>query len=133
MEEVLKFLSENPIFYVATVEGDKPRVRPFGFFMEYENKLYFAVGSHKKAYQQMSSNPYVEISTASGKGEWIRISGKAVFDERPETTAKALEIVPSLKAIYNEESGLKLAPFYLTEAYAEIADFSGGFKKIALS
>lgn len=133
MEEVLKFLSDNPTFYFATIDGNKPRVRPFGFFMNYQNRLYFGVGKHKKSYQQMQANPYVEISTASAKGEWIRINGKVIFDERPETIAKAFEIMPSLKTIYNEDSGLIMSPFYLEEARAEIADFSGGFKEIALS
>ncbi|MEN6326760.1 MAG: pyridoxamine 5'-phosphate oxidase family protein [Syntrophomonas sp.] len=133
MEEVLKFLSDNPTFFVATVDGDKPRVRPFGFFMAYENHLYFGVGSHKKACQQMRANPYVEISTASAKGEWIRISGKAVFDERPETISRVMQSMPTLKSIYNEISGLKIAPFYLEQARAEIADFNGNFKEIVLS
>lgn len=133
MEEVLKFLSENPTFYVATVDGDKPRVRPFGFFMAYENRLYFGVGSHKKSCMQMKANPYVEISTASAKGEWIRINGKVVFDERPETVERVLETMPALKSLYNEATGFKIAPFYLEGAAAEIADFNGNFKEIILS
>lgn len=118
---------------MATIDGDKPRVRPFGFFMAYENRLYFGVGSHKKACQQMKANPYVEISTASVNGEWIRINGKAVFDERPETISRVMETMPTLKSIYNETSGLKIVPFYLEEARAEIADFNGNFQEIVLS
>jgi len=131
MEEVLKFLGENPVFYFATVDGDKPRVRPFGFFMNYENRLYFGMGKHKQSYQQVAANPNIEISTASPKGEWIRISGQAVFDESPATIAKVFETMPTLKAIYNDETGYTMAPFYLQNVVAEIADFNGGFKKIS--
>lgn len=133
MDEVLKFLSETQVFYVASVDGDKPKVRPFGFFMNYENKLYFGMGKHKQSYKQISANPNVEISTANAKGEWLRISGKAVFDEREEVLAKVFATMPQLKSMYNEQTGWKMAPFYLEEAVAEIADFNGGFKKISLS
>jgi uncharacterized pyridoxamine 5'-phosphate oxidase family protein len=132
MEEVLKFLSENNPFYFATVDGDRPKVRPFGFFMNYENKLYFGAGKHKKSYQQILANPYVEISAASAKGEWIRINGKVVVDDRESVLEKAFETLPRLKEIYNEKTGYKMGLFYLEEATAEIADITGGFKKITL-
>lgn len=132
MEEVLRFLSENNPFYFATVDGDRPKVRPFGFFMHYENKLYFGAGKHKKSYQQILANPYVEISTTSPKGEWIRINGKAVIDNRKETLEKAFETLPRLKDIYNEKTGYTMGLFYLEEATAEIADMTGGFKTISL-
>ncbi|WP_243123939.1 pyridoxamine 5'-phosphate oxidase family protein [Pelotomaculum schinkii] len=109
------------------------KVRPFGFFMCYENKLYFGAGKHKKSYQQILANPYVEISTTSAKGEWIRINGKAVVDDRENALEKAFETLPRLKEIYNEKTGYKMGLFYLEEATAEIADTTGGFKKITLS
>lgn len=133
MDEVIRFLEENRPFYVATVDGDKPKVRPFGFFMTYEGRLYFLTGKHKKSCQQLIADPYVEISTDNGKGQWIRICGKAVFDDRPEIIAKVFETMPRLKDMYNDKTGFKPAPFYLAEAEAEIADMTGGFKKIALS
>ncbi|MDS1030877.1 pyridoxamine 5'-phosphate oxidase family protein [Bacillota bacterium LX-D] len=133
MEEVLKFLTENPTFYFATVDGDKPRVRPFGFFMEYEGKLYFGMGNHKQSYKQLTVNPNVEVCTTNSKGEWIRIKGKVVFDKSQEALDNAFKTMPDLKKIYNEQTGQTLAVCYLTEAEAEIADMSGGFKKITLS
>lgn len=133
MEEVLKFLSDNPTFYFATVDGDQPKVRPFGFFMGYEDKLYFSIGKHKLSYQQILANPYVEVCTASAKGEWIRINGKVVFDERPATLEKVFETMPRLKKLYNEKTGHTLSVFYLDQATAEIADLNGGFKKMSLS
>jgi uncharacterized pyridoxamine 5'-phosphate oxidase family protein len=133
LEEVLKFLSENNPFYFATVDGDKPKVRPFGFFMYYENKLYFGAGKHKESYRQILANPYVEICTASAKGEWLRINGRAVIDNREETLEKAFATLPRLKEIYNEKTGFTLGLFFLEEATAEFADMTGGFKKISLS
>jgi len=133
VEEVLKFLKENRTFYFATVDNNKPKVRPLGFFMAYEDKLYFGIGKQKQSYQQILANPYIEISTASAKGEWIRISGKVKIDERKEALEKAFETLPMLKKLYNEETGNTLGVFYLEEASAEIADMAGSFKKINLS
>lgn len=132
MKEVLKFLNENHTFYIATVDGNKPKVRPIGFFMAYENKLYFSIGKHKKSYQQIAANPYVEICTASPEGEWIRINGRAVFDDRDEVMQKVFETMPMLKDMYNEKTGNILGNFYLADATAEFADMTGKFKKITL-
>lgn len=131
MEQVLEFLKENPVFYFATQEGDKPRVRPFGFFMEYEGRLYFAIGKHKKSYQQILINPNVEICTASPRGQWVRISGKAVADDRPEVADAVLAHMPQLKDLYNEKTGFVIGPVYLQDAEAEFLDFSGKYEKVA--
>lgn len=131
MEKILNFLKENPTFYFATVDGDKPKVRPFGFFMEHNGKLYFGMGNHKKSYKQLIENPNVEISTTNAKGEWIRISGVAVFDDSEETMTKAFETMPMLKNIYNEETGLTLANLYLKNGVAEFADMQGNFESVS--
>lgn len=130
MEKILSFLSENPTFYFATVEDNKPRVRPFGFFMEYEGKLYFGMGKHKPSYRQVQANSNIEISTASAKGQWIRIRGTAVFDDSSAVINKAYEVAPYLTKMYNEETGLQLGIFYIENGEAEIADFQGNFEKI---
>ncbi len=132
MEEVLKLLGEAQTFYFATVDGNKPRVRPLGFFMEHDHKLYFAIGKHKESYKQLTVNPYTEISATNSKGEWIRIRGKVVFDDREEISHKAFEKEPFLRKLYNEKTGWVLGLMYLEEAEAEIADTKGGFKKINL-
>jgi len=131
LEKVLSFLKENSVFYYATVDGDKPRVRPFGFFMEYEGKLYFGMGKHKQSYAQTIINPNVEISTANSKGQWIRIRGTAVFDERQEVMDKAFETLPVLKTLYNEKTGQTLGNFYIKDGVAEIADMNGTFESIS--
>jgi uncharacterized pyridoxamine 5'-phosphate oxidase family protein len=132
MDKVINFLKENRTFYFATVDGDKPKVRPFGFCMEYNGKLYFGMGKHKQVYKQLEKNPNVEVCTADAKGQWIRISGVAVFDDSEEVNTKAFETMPMLKNIYNEKTGFKIGIIYLKDAVAEIADMKGSFEKINL-
>jgi len=130
MEKILQFLTDNPVFYFASVDGDKPKVRPFGFFMGYNGKLYFGMGKHKQSYKQVVANPNVEICTVSAQRQWIRISGTAVFDDSADALAKAFETMPHLRNIYNEKSGLTMAVFYIKDGVAEIADMQGNFEKI---
>ena len=76
MQEILRFLKDNAPFYLATVDGDKPKVRPFGFVMEHENKLWFCTNNQKNVYKQMQANPYIEISATAPDKTWIRLRGK---------------------------------------------------------
>ena len=94
MEEVLEFLKENGPFYIATVEGNRPRVRPFGFVVKYKGRLWFCTNNRKKVYRQLKENPYFELSATSPDKRWIRLSGKAVLATTPEVKAKALEESP---------------------------------------
>ena len=128
MEKILEFLAENHVFYFATVDGDKPRVRPLGFVMNYEGKLYFGIGKHKASYKQLQVNPNVEICTLSKSGKWIRIKGTAVFDDDPAAVKKAFETLPLLANMYNEKTGQVLGLLYLTNGEAEIADMKGYFE-----
>lgn len=131
MEEILQFLTETPTFYFATVDGDKPRVRPFGLVLGHEGKLYLGIGKHKQSYKQLQANPNVEISTTNVKGEWIRIKGTVVFDDNETVINKAFEKFPNLAKMYNEKTGQTLGFVYLENGDAEIADFAGNFKKIS--
>ncbi|MBC3887347.1 pyridoxamine 5-phosphate oxidase [Acetobacterium paludosum] len=130
MEEVLSFLKENGPFYLASVEGTTPKVRPLGFCMSFEGKIYFGIGTFKPSYAQLIANPEVEISTTNKKMEWLRLRGAAVFDDSEAIAQQAFEVMPHLKSMYNEENGRKLGLFYLKNAVAEIADMKGGFKEI---
>jgi uncharacterized pyridoxamine 5'-phosphate oxidase family protein len=98
--EVFDFLAANRPFYMATVDGSIPRVRPMGFIMEYEGKIWFGMGTHKNVYQQLQANPKVEITTTNSDRNWIRVSGEAFFDPRPELFEAALVAMPQLKDIY---------------------------------
>ena len=123
MNEVLEFLTSNPTFYLATIDGDQARVRHFGAVMKYEDKLYFATNNKKPVFKQLVANPKVEISTTSPKGEWIRLSGNAVVDSRSEVKTAMLEAVPSLKRMYKSDDNI-FEVFYLTNAVAVFNSFS---------
>ena len=90
MNKALEFLQESGIFYLATTEGDQPRVRPFGAVFEYEGKLYIVTNNTKKCFKQMLENPKVEMSGMNKKGQWIRVTGEVANDDRREV--KELEI-----------------------------------------
>lgn len=132
MQRVLEFLAANPVFQFATVDGDKPRTRPFGFHMLDNGKIYFATGETKDVAKQLKANPNFELSTANDKGEWLRLRGKAVFDTRPELVEKAFAAMPLLKDIYGKENGPNIALFYAGQAEAILADMAGKSETIQL-
>ena len=121
MEKVCEFLKSAGTYYLATVEGDQPRVRPFGFTMIFEDKLYFGMGTHKESYKQVKANPNVEICAMNPDGSFMRVKGVAHFDLRPEVQAHMFEVAPSLRKLYNEENGMVQATFYLSDIVAEIS------------
>ncbi len=128
MQRIFDFLKKTHTFFYATVDVDKPRVRPFGFCMEYEGKFYVGMGKHKECYKQTIANPNIEFCACDSEGKWLRVRGVAVPDDRDEVTAEAFRVAPYLKRIYNDESGLTLGHFYISEGYAEIADMRGHFE-----
>ena len=95
-EEIMEFLKENPTFYLATVDGYLPRVRPIGFAMWYNGHLCIALGKHKAAYKQLLDNTNLEICAANDRGEWLRVQGTANFDNSPEAQAAAFQVMPQL-------------------------------------
>lgn len=123
MNKILEFLKESGTFYLATVEGDQPRVRPFGAVFEYEDKLYIASNNTKKCFEQMMTNPKVEISGMNKKGQWIRLTGEVANDDRREVKELALETIPSLKSIYSINDGI-FAVLYFTKGTAVISSFT---------
>ena len=101
-EEIMKFLKDNPTFYLATVDGYLPRVRPMGFAMWYKDHLCLAIGKHKAVYKQLLDNTNLEICAANDRGEWMRIQGTANFDNSPEAQEAAFKTAPQLEDIYND-------------------------------
>lgn len=123
MEEVYKFLKEAETYYLATVEGDQPRVRPFGTADIFEGKLYIQTGKSKNVSKQIQANPKVEIC-AFRNGEWLRVSGTLVRDDRIEAKEHMLETHPQLKAMYSAEDD-NTEVLYFKDATAVFASFAG--------
>ena len=104
IEKVYQFLEEAGTYYLATVEGDQPRVRPFGTALLYEGKLYIQTGKIKPVSKQINANPKVELC-AFKDGKWLRLSGVLENDERREVKKAMLDKMPTLRAMYNEDDG----------------------------
>ena len=121
MERVYNFLKEAGVYYLATVEGDQPRVRPFGTANIFEGKLYIQTGKVKPCSQQILANPKVEIS-AFHNGIWIRIAGELVEDDCVEAKKSMLDAYPDLRAMYNENDG-NTQVFYFKNAVTTFASF----------
>ena len=104
MERICNFLKEAGVYYLATVEGDQPRVRPFGTAHIFEGKLYIQTGKVKPVSRQIAANPKVEIS-AFKDGAWIRIAGELENDDRIEAKKSMLDAYPELRGMYDENDG----------------------------
>lgn len=129
MNEVVKFLEENPIQYLATVGLDgKSKVRPVMFYFEREGQLYFCTSNQKPVYKEIKNSPYIELTTASPEFVWIRISGKVVFSDDIEIKKAIIEKSEIVKSIYQTADNPTLEAFYI-EGKATIADFSGELPK----
>ena len=101
MERICSFLKEAGVYYLATMDGDQPRVRPFGTAHIFEGKLYIQTGKVKPVSKQIAANPKVEIS-AFKDGMWIRIAGELVEDDRVEAKKSMLDAYSNLRAMYDE-------------------------------
>lgn len=130
MGKITDFLKECGVFYLASVHGTAPRLRPLGFFMEYEGKLYFGIGNNKEVYHQLQINPQFEICCTSKDNKWLRLRGKAMFDESPETLAAAYKAMPMLETIYADPKGSRFIPFAAARFVATIDDMCGGHEEI---
>ena len=122
MDKVLKFLKDVETYYLATVEGDQPRVRPFGTAHVFEGKLYIQTGKVKAVSKQLHPNPKAEIC-AFKNGEWLRVSGKLIEDDRNEARQSMLDAYPSLQKMYKADDG-NTEVFYFENATAIFSSFT---------
>ncbi len=122
MEEVQQFLKECGVYYIATVDNEKPRVRPFGTAEIFENHLYIQTGKSKDVFKQIEKNNNVEIC-AFKDGKWIRIEGKLVLDDRIEAKKDMLDKNPNLRGMYDENDD-NTAVLYFEKGKATISSFT---------
>lgn len=123
MQRVHDFLKEAGTYYLATVEGDQPRVRPFGTIHLFEGRLYIQTGRMKPCAKQLSANPKAEIC-AFHKGTWLRVACELVEDDRVEARKSMLDAYPNLRAMYDENDG-NTQVLYLRSAVATFSSFGG--------
>lgn len=125
MEKVFEFLKENPLQYCATVGLDgKPKVRPFQMMFREGGDLYYCTGAKKDVYAELNRTPYIEISVSTME-RWLRIRGRVVWVDDIKAKEKIIAISPLVKSIYKTADNPVLKVFYIAEAEAVIADFSG--------
>lgn len=122
MQKVLDFLKKAETYYLATAEGDQPRVRPFGTIHEFEGKLYIQTGKVKDVSKQLHANPKAEIC-AFMNGQWLRIACELIEDDRREARQSMLDAYPSLQGMYSVDDG-NTEVFYLKNATATFSSFT---------
>ncbi len=122
MKEVYEFLKECGVFFIATEDGDQPRVRPFGALNIFEDKLYIQTGKIKNVSKQMKKNPKIEISSFLN-GKWIRLEAEVVEDNRREAKVSMLDANPELKGMYSADDD-NTEVLYLKNAKASINSFT---------
>ena len=122
MEKVVKFLKDVGTYYLVTVEGDQPRVRPFGTAHIFEGRLYIQTGKKKDVSKQLHINPKAEIC-AFKDGEWLRVAGELIEDDRVEARQSMLDAYPSLKSMYAADDG-NTEVFYFKNATATFSSFT---------
>lgn len=121
MKEVWEFLKECGIYYLATIDGDKPKVRPFGTIEIYNDHLYIQTGKKKDVFKQIEKNANVEIC-AFKDGKWIRVEGKLIPDDTKEAKADMLDKNPNLRGMYNEDDDNTIV-LYFESGVATIYSF----------
>jgi uncharacterized pyridoxamine 5'-phosphate oxidase family protein len=133
MNTAFEFLKANPVFHLATIDGDQARVRPFGFSMIRNNKFYMCTNKTKDVYKQMVKCPKVELSAMGADGTWLRVHGKVAMDDSREAKAEAFKVAPNLLQIYPKGADDEVyVTFYFTEAVATLYSFTGAPKNIPL-
>ena len=128
VEKVCAFLKDAGTYYLATAEGDQPRVRPFGTALVYEGKLYIQTGKIKPVSHQLHANPKAEIC-AFKDGTWLRIACNLIEDDRAEARKAMLDAYPSLRAMYDENDG-NTQVLYMADATATFSSFTAPSKII---
>ena len=122
MEKVYQFLKDAGTYYLATVDGDQPRVRPFGTVHIFEGKLYLQTGRSKDVSKQLAANPKAELC-AFKDGVWLRVAGKLVEDDRAEARKSMLDAYPDLRGMYDENDG-NTQVLYFQDAVATFSSFT---------
>ncbi len=125
MQELIQYLQNNPVQYLATVGLDgKAKCRPFMFATAFDGKIWFCTNCEKSVSKELKNNPWFELTVSAPDFSWARLSGKATFENNLAVKTECLQI-PIVKQIYQTADNPLLEVFYMAEGEGEIADFSG--------
>jgi len=131
MSEVVDFLLDNHIHFLATTEKDgNPKVRPFRMVMEKEGRLFFCTSNKKAVYKELQNNPNIELCACSKELSWLRLSGRVVFSQDTNIKKTIIEDYPFIKSLYKTPNNSAFEIFYLENTRAAIFDFSDSPPKI---
>lgn len=122
VKKVYSYLMDAQTFYLATIDGDSPRVRPFGAVLLRDDRLYLVTGKKKDVSKQISANPSVEICACQG-GTWLRIACRLEEDDNRNVKVEMLEKMPSLKALYDPDDG-NMQMLFMKDAKAVFSSFT---------
>lgn len=124
LQEILDFIAVNSVGYIATIDGEQPRVRPFGFGYYEDGKFWFCTNNTKKVFRQLRNNPYAEVLFCKDDySRFLRLSGRVVFDETLDAKAKVMEMMPSVKGLYDTPDNPVFEVFYLEKGKAVLEEF----------
>lgn len=123
MSNVVDFLNEIKVYYLATVEESEARIRPIGATVKFNERVYFATNNQKEMFKQIANNPSIAVSGFNGE-KWIRITGNAVIDNSSDAKKAMLEANPELKNMYSVEDGI-FEVFYIDNMKATLHSFAG--------
>ena len=120
LNRVVNNIKNAKTFFFATVdENNQPRVRPYNAVTLFEDKVYFYTNNHTHAFKQMNVNPKIELCAMISEDRWLRVSGKIVYDYRPEVKKAMLEANPELRTMYSEDDKI-FEVFYLSNMQCTI-------------
>jgi len=133
MGSAYDYMKASPVWHLATVDGNQPRVRPFGFVMKRAGKLYFCTGKSKDVYKQLVKNPVIEISAMGKDNTWLRLAGKVVMDDSRDAKAQVLKEMPALKRFYRGGADDEnFVTFFLESGKATLYSFSAAPQELPL-
>ncbi|AKL98502.1 pyridoxamine 5'-phosphate oxidase family protein [Endomicrobium proavitum] len=132
-DKVVKFLQEAKVFYIATIDGNQPRVRPFGIALNIDGKLSLCTGSYKNVYKQIEKNPNTELSAVTADGKWIRVSGLLVNVTNEANQQKFFAAAPMLNEIYSGDKRKDFTILSFKTGAATIEDMEGHKETIELN
>ena len=123
MERVYNYLNEAGTYFLATVDGDQPRVRPFGTILMENGKLYIQTGKSKDVSKQLAKNPKAEICACKSDGTWLRVNAELVNDDDHDVKVKMLDKMPQLKGMYSADDD-NMQMLYMKNASATFSSFT---------